>query len=618
MPYSIINVVGNGSQVTWPINFTLGIIDRENVKCRVGDEVDGLNQPLYRDLTWITDGLVTVQGAPAGNLVPVQFIRTVDKEELIHDYTNGVAIEEANLDETAKQSMMAIHEILDGRIAPLVDNLDVGGNRVTNMADGTEPDDAVTLSQLEDMTGNSPVYAAAAAASAAEAETHKDDAEAAEAGAIAQALVALGYANDANTAKLAAEAAAAGMKWRDPVDAATTTTLPACTYSNGTSGVGATLTGNANGALAAQDGITLTANQLLLVKNQASALQNGVYKLTQVGSAGTPFILTRQTDADSWTELQSQVRIVQQGTVNADETRTTIWICTANAGGTIGTTSVNWADITFTIANGSLTVAMLASSAYATQAEAQALAESTKLITSQRVGQSLAFAFANKVLSGLTLSTSGSDATNDVVIAAGTCASDDGTTIMQISSAITKQVDAAWSVGNNAGGLDTGAVGNNSYYVWVINRPDTGVTDVLFSTSATAPTMPTNYTKKKLIGGFNRVSSSNVANEFNQNGKFRTQNRTVTTGGTTTVAHCLGGVPDRFFVYVVCVTAQGIWAVGDRFLLAAFNNAANNPTNGTGGANATNVFSIITGNGLYNGGALTDANFKLVLVAEKD
>ena len=126
--------------------------------------------------------------------------------------------------------------------------------------------------------------------------------------------------------------------WKSPVRAATTAALPACTYDNGASGVGATLTGNANGALSAQDGVTLAANDDLLVKNQSSGAHNGVYTLTTVGTGGTPFILTRRTDADSATELLAATVAVMEGTVNAD----TVWLCTANATITVGTTAIPW------------------------------------------------------------------------------------------------------------------------------------------------------------------------------------------------------------------------------------------------------------------------------------
>lgn len=114
---------------------------------------------------------------------------------------------------------------------------------------------------------------------------------------------------------------------------------------------------------------------------------------------------------------------------------------------------------------------------------------------------------SDRVLYGLTLSNNVSDATNDIDIAAGACVSDDGTTIMSLS-AITKRLDAAWAVGTNQGGLDTGSIANATYHVWVINRPDTNVTDVLFSTSASSPTMPANYTKKKCIGSIVRASGA--------------------------------------------------------------------------------------------------------------
>lgn len=111
--------------------------------------------------------------------------------------------------------------------------------------------------------------------------------------------------------------------------------------------------------------------------------------------------------------------------------------------------------------------------------------------------------------SGLALTTA-ADAANDVTIAAGAAASDTSPYyLMQLASALTKQIDASWSVGNNAGGLDTGAVGNNTYYIWLIQRSDTGVTDVLFSLSSTAPTMPTDYDRKRLLGLLVRASATN-------------------------------------------------------------------------------------------------------------
>lgn len=128
-------------------------------------------------------------------------------------------------------------------------------------------------------------------------------------------------------------------RWKDPVRAGTTGTLAANTYNNGTSGVGATLTGNANGTLAAQDGVTLAAGDRLLVKNESAGANNGIYTVTQLGSAGTPYILTRATDADSGTELVNAVVKISEGSTLAD----TEYQCTTNATITVGSTSLTFA-----------------------------------------------------------------------------------------------------------------------------------------------------------------------------------------------------------------------------------------------------------------------------------
>lgn len=119
-------------------------------------------------------------------------------------------------------------------------------------------------------------------------------------------------------------------------------------------------------------------------------------------------------------------------------------------------------------------------------------------------------------LAGLRLSNNATDATNDIDIAVGTCRDATDIDDITLTSALTKRLDAAWAVGNNAGGLDTGSIANTTYHLWAIKRIDTGVCDVLFSASATAPTMPANYTLKRRIGSIMRVSAAIVP--FTQNG----------------------------------------------------------------------------------------------------
>lgn len=111
-------------------------------------------------------------------------------------------------------------------------------------------------------------------------------------------------------------------------------------------------------------------------------------------------------------------------------------------------------------------------------------------------------------LYGLTLSNNAGDATNDIDIAAGNCADSTNVTLLTLASALTKRLDAAWAVGTNQGGLDTGAIANATYHIWLIKRSDTGVVDALFSASASTPTMPANYDYKRRIGSVVRTGGA--------------------------------------------------------------------------------------------------------------
>ena len=80
------------------------------------------------------------------------------------------------------------------------------------------------------------------------------------------------------------------------------------------------------------DGIAVSVGDRVLVKDQSTASQNGIYVVASSS-------WTRATDADTWTELVAAFTFVEKGTTNSDSG----WICTVDAGGTIGTTSVTFA-----------------------------------------------------------------------------------------------------------------------------------------------------------------------------------------------------------------------------------------------------------------------------------
>jgi len=77
---------------------------------------------------------------------------------------------------------------------------------------------------------------------------------------------------------------------------------------------------------------TLSANDRILVKNQTTQANNGIY----LAASGA---WTRALDMDVWAEVPGAFVFVQDGATLAD----TGWVCTSNAGGTIGVTAITWA-----------------------------------------------------------------------------------------------------------------------------------------------------------------------------------------------------------------------------------------------------------------------------------
>jgi hypothetical protein len=136
---------------------------------------------------------------------------------------------------------------------------------------------------------------------------------------------------------------ATGINFHAACNYATTAALAANTYNNGTSGVGATLTANANGTLTI-DGYTFLAGDVgkrILVKDESAGANNGAYTLTQAGTASLPYILTRATDFDTAGSGVDQIDqgdffLVISGTDNAN----TSWVQQTPLPITVGTTAL--------------------------------------------------------------------------------------------------------------------------------------------------------------------------------------------------------------------------------------------------------------------------------------
>lgn len=125
-----------------------------------------------------------------------------------------------------------------------------------------------------------------------------------------------------------------GLAWKAPAARVATTT-------NGT-----LATAYANGQTI--DGVTLVTGDRILIKNQTTQTENGIYT---VNASGAP---TRSTDADSTAELHGAAIYVTSGTTNAD----TAWTQTTD-NPVIGTNNIVWAQFgggTLPVAGAGLTL----------------------------------------------------------------------------------------------------------------------------------------------------------------------------------------------------------------------------------------------------------------------
>lgn len=186
----------------------------------------------------------------------------------------------------------AIYKSRDGSNAFTADQ-DLGGFKLTNLADGVANKDAVTVEQMNTAVANNSVI-------------------------------------NFNNAK------------------AVITTMPAYTYSNGTSGVGATITANVNGAwnVGNSDDVTLSVNDVVVIPGTSvtSGLSDnahaGMYTVTQLGDGSNPFVFTRTVPGDESTEwIKGRATNVNYG-VSTSVYSLTVFQYQGDSSPTIGTDSL--------------------------------------------------------------------------------------------------------------------------------------------------------------------------------------------------------------------------------------------------------------------------------------
>ena len=162
--------------------------------------------------------------------------------------------------------------------------------------------DAATLVSAQNHADNAVAVESTARASG-------DAAAIASANAYTDTEVAASSVADRAYADAAVANMSQGVSWKEAVDLYAGAALPACAYD----GSALTLTASANGALTI-DGVAAEAGMRVLVNKQLDQKQNGVYDVTNPGSASAPYVLTRSDDANTTDKLKSCAVFVMRGT----------------------------------------------------------------------------------------------------------------------------------------------------------------------------------------------------------------------------------------------------------------------------------------------------------------
>ena len=390
---------------------------------------------------------------------------------------------------------------------------------------------------------------------------------------------------------------AAGISWKQPVLCGTTANI--------------TLSG-----LQTLDGVTVVAGNRVLVKNQTTTSQNGIYLASATAWSRAP-------DADTWDELVSALVFVESGNTLAGSA----WYCTIQKGGTIGTTAITWSnfsvaatysagtgltltDYVFSITNTGVTAAAYGSASKTLTATVNAQGQLTVLAATD-------IAIANTQVSGLgTMSTQAASSVaitggtiNGTTIGGSTAAAVTGTTITantQFTGAGTGLTGTATSlsIGGNAAtatsattatNLAGGAVGSVPYQTasGTTTFLAAGTDGFVLKLNAGVPTWA--------AGASGSVTS--VAQTFT-GGLISVGGSPITTSGTLalTVAGTSGGIP--YFTSATTWDTSAALAASALVIGGGAGVAPSTTTTGTGVVTALGVNVGSAGAFVVNGGAL--------------
>jgi len=424
------------------------------------------------------------------------------------------------------------------------------------------------------------------------------------------------------------------VNYHEAVNYASTADLGTVTYNNGTAGVGATLTNAGAQAALVIDGHTFTATDVInqvriLIKNQTSGAQNGVYVLTAEGSPSTNWSMVRSTDMDT---AGSGANLVGPGdtfyVISGATEATTNWVLTTNLPITIGTTALNFTQVGgpsggYTFGTGLQLVGSVVSIANTTVTPASYTLAS---LTVNAQGQLTAASSASTTGSGnVVLATSPSLTTPDLGTpsainlsnatsvpmgqASGTLAIANGGTGQTTASAAFNALSPITTTGDLILGNGTNsatrlAIGANSYVLtsdgttasW--QAVPSGVST--FSAGTTGFTPNTATTGAVTLGGTLATSNGGTGlTSFTTNGAVYATSTSALTTGTLPVASGGSGATTLTGVLYGNGSSPFTAATGTQIATAIGTDAVTNATNAsntaiTTGTGTTNYLTFVT------------------------
>lgn len=160
--YASTYVVADGHTQTWPFSFagvspeqesgTTPYIFPEDVRVQESyTDADGNRQTVQRAGTLNTPNAITISGPPVQRGREIRIYRETELRFPLVDYRDLQSVSEHDLDLANRQAVFIAQEGRDAASANLLydkqGHFNAGGRRIVNLADGSDPRDAVTMRQ---------------------------------------------------------------------------------------------------------------------------------------------------------------------------------------------------------------------------------------------------------------------------------------------------------------------------------------------------------------------------------------------------------------------------------------------------------------------------------------